>query len=1127
MLNWIFRSMLTVSGIALICVAAADTASAQGLTSSFTKSSSQPAPTEANYLPQDRSLEPVDVFVHSGEFVHNETDFRLPSRGFDFVLSRQYRSGITYQGPMGHKWEFLYGMRLYEIDNPGQGDDDDVQFYNGTGRMDTFEWNGSGYDAPTGLFYHLEKDTSPTPDEYILTTPQKMRFVFQQYDSGQWYILTEIQDRNYDEGTRDYNRLTVTYVSSSDKIDFILDTLGRTIDFAYDGSNYLTQVSYNSAAVATYLYDTNNDLTKVAKPGSSTTKYEYTGTHQLEKITDPVQVAATGDAYIYNIYDSTAATGAVTKQYYGAEAGQGASGSASYNAMAYTSGRLDATNRLNDEVDYILDGSDRIASKILGGFTTSYTYDSQGMVSTVTMPRGNLMSYTYDATTNTKKGNLLHAVHFDQVAGTGLSTSYTYTTLNLIDTITDPVDRYTDHDYDAQGNRVTTSYYDASTSGTLVGQEVFAYDTTNEGVLTKYTDANGNDTQYNYSTINSENAYRSAQIVLMAAGASDDITTSYAYDAYGNVTAKTDPLSHTTTMAYDAAQRLTQRASCSCGPKTKYHYDENSNLVSKETLYDTSGGESYLTTIHQYDDFALLTKVIQEDYDGSNDLSTVYTYDVVDRQASVTDPLGNETTYTYDGRGLEITREIEGDSGTSADDITLLSAYDSNGNLTKSTDGRSLTTDYQYDKYDRRTKTLDHDDHYSTTSYDASGMAITSSSYNSSDTLLAQSVSAYDARRRRTKSSVYAKTAGGSAIPTSGNYLETTYAYDDQGNLTSLVGPGGEETATIYDKANRKVTMQEDLTSSTTVDTEYTYDKASRVTKTIYEENLSSARRVDVEYDDADRPTKRKYYAGTSTHSYSELMAYDVRNNVTLRQDDDLSTVVDRFHYLYDKLGRLTKKVGVLDDDDPDDFDDDQMVEYVYDVGGNVVTYKAYYGASNGSSASTIYDYDLFSRLTTTTYPDSDTLTQTYDAAGNLITKIDPNATTIVYSYDGRNQRTQVDVTNGAAAAGVSKEAWAYDGLGRLTYAFNMIGANTICKINRAYTTHGRLDSERQQIYFDGTAGTDHTIAYLYDGDGDLETIEYPGHVASTNDDYVTYTRDYAGRITKVQKKDQGESIRT
>lgn len=52
------------------------------------------------------------VYLHNGEAVYSATDLEIPGRGLNWRFARKYRSGILYDGPLGHNWEFNYNRRL-------------------------------------------------------------------------------------------------------------------------------------------------------------------------------------------------------------------------------------------------------------------------------------------------------------------------------------------------------------------------------------------------------------------------------------------------------------------------------------------------------------------------------------------------------------------------------------------------------------------------------------------------------------------------------------------------------------------------------------------------------------------------------------------------------------------------------------------------------------------------------------------------------------------------------------------------------------------------------------------------------------------------------------------------------
>ncbi|MBI4988378.1 MAG: RHS repeat protein [Rhodocyclales bacterium] len=138
--------------------------------------------------------------------------------------------------------------------------------------------------------------------------------------------------------------------------------------------------------------------------------------------------------------------------------------------------------------------------------------------------------------------------------------------------------------------------------------------------------------------------------------------TTYEYDAVGNRTKVTSPLSRITLMGYDALNRL------------------------KQTI-DPAGG------------------VVQMGYDA------------LDRLVSVTDPRNLVTTYQYNGLGDLV-------SQTSPDTGTTQNVYDAAGNLTGKTDAKGQATAYQYDALNRTTLVTHADGSQVRTTYDQGSYGI-------------------------------------------------------------------------------------------------------------------------------------------------------------------------------------------------------------------------------------------------------------------------------------------------------------------------------------------------------------------------------------------------------------------
>ena len=134
-----------------------------------------------------------------------------------------------------------------------------------------------------------------------------------------------------------------------------------------------------------------------------------------------------------------------------------------------------------------------------------------------------------------------------------------------------------------------------------------------------------NETQYVYDA-------RNRQIsVTQAYGTSDAATTSYTYDAVGNVLTQTDALGNETQYVYDNLNRqievITRATARPTRRRRSTRYDAAGNML---TETDPLGN----VTSYAYDNLNLQIQVTQPDPDGSGPLTapvTHYAYDAAGR----------------------------------------------------------------------------------------------------------------------------------------------------------------------------------------------------------------------------------------------------------------------------------------------------------------------------------------------------------------------------------------------------------------------------------------------------------------------------------------------------------------
>jgi RHS repeat-associated protein len=389
------------------------------------------------------------VFLHNGEFIQHVVDLEIPGRGFNWRMERKYRSGIEFDGPLGHNWEFNYNRRLV-VETNGN-----VLRMDGYGRADRYVFTGSSYLAPAGYFTQLtrqtngiflERDRHGTKVFYAAPNPQKIA------------RMIEMRDRNG-------NRIQFQY-DASGRLTNTIDTLGRSIHYRYDpASSRLTQVEDFSGRVISYGYDGNGDLASVTSPAvtgtpngndfpnGKTVRYSYSSgfsderlNHNLVSITAPNEVAVNGPPRTIVEYETNSASSDVDRIRRLTIGGVNAGGVPAGGTISYQYQSLGSVAS-NDFITAVLENTviDRNSNKAeyqfnqLGNivrvreftrgmraneppfFETRYEYNADGKVTRVIYPQGNSVEYVYDSSNPDRfqQGNLLSETRRPDVARGG------------------------------------------------------------------------------------------------------------------------------------------------------------------------------------------------------------------------------------------------------------------------------------------------------------------------------------------------------------------------------------------------------------------------------------------------------------------------------------------------------------------------------------------------------------------------------------------------------------------------------------------------------------------------------------------------------------------------------------
>ncbi|MFC5740964.1 RHS repeat-associated core domain-containing protein [Dyella tabacisoli] len=319
------------------------------------------------------------------------------------------------------------------------------------------------------------------------------------------------------------------------------------------------------------------------------------------------------------------------------------------------------------------------------GATTTLDYDATGNVTKVTDPDGVFVSYTYDPAhrltditdalgnrihyTLDAAGNKTKEDTYDSTGTVRRTLSRSYNTLGQLTTITDALNRtifnagYNDS-YDANGNLVHTadalgvqrkqSYdglsrlvsaldnYNGTDTATQNTSSTFAYDARDQ--LTGVTDPSSLTTTYTYDGLGNRTALQSPDT-----GSSSDT-----YDAAGNRLTHTDARGIVSASSYDAINRLIGTVYASTPAlNVSYSYDDANSVTgctaSRPLGRLTRVVESSVTTVFCYDTRGNVTQ--KQQIIGNVTDTTQYTYTLAGRLSTLLTPSNTGISDTYNANG--------------------------------------------------------------------------------------------------------------------------------------------------------------------------------------------------------------------------------------------------------------------------------------------------------------------------------------------------------------------------------------------------------------------------------------------------------------------------------------------
>ncbi|MBI3348492.1 MAG: putative Ig domain-containing protein, partial [Burkholderiales bacterium] len=970
------------------------------------------------------------------------------------------------------------------------------------------------------------------------------------------------------------------------------DAMGRQTAYFYDNNGRLAKVRYPDTSFKTYEYDLAGNASAMVDENGHRTQYVYDAMNRLVRTITadpdgagpqtPSKRSSTYDA-AGNMLTQTDELGAVTTMTYD-QLGRltstidrtGAKTTRDYdvggNLKTLTDGRnnqttyeYDLRNRVTKETNallgektYTYDGDSHQASSITdeANHTTQFEYDDRGRLTRQVDANNDETVYTYDGANN--RTSVTDANNH--------ATTFVYDAMNRLLETTDALHGTSTVVYDPVGNivatldallRKTVTEFDlrdrpVRQTDPLNGVKTWAYDAA--GNLIKSTDALGRETRYGYDNLN-----RRISITLPdpdgSSGPLVESVTTMAYDDAGRMIALTDALGHATQFAYDAMGRLAQTIDA-LGKATTKTYDENGNVVK---LVDALGA----ITLNEYDALNRLTKTTLPDPDGLNGPlvspertfeydevgnlvkatdalhhATIYGYDAVGRQVSMTDaaagvtgfeydhvgnllaivdPLAHRTEYAYDALNRRVSETLPGSGGSPASQT--LTAYDAVGNVREIVDARGYATAYTYDALNRQITRTDALNGVATLAYDKVGNLVAATDEEGRTTRFV-----YDDQDRRVLA-IQPNPAGGSS-----QGPVTRYTYDAGGNLIALTDALDHKTEYAYDELNRQ-------TKTTYADGSFTsqaYDAVGHIVRTTDETGATTTHTYDalgrvIRITEADPDGSGPLAAPVTLLAYDGegnlVQSTDPRGNVTKFTYDALNRRVDRIDALnqvstlhYDKVGHVIESIDEtgrrtayevdaqgrtlkITDADPDGQAGAQaapVTRYTYDAMGNVLT------VTDALNHVTRHEYDKLGRKVKTTDALNGVFTLAYDKVGNIVSSTDALGRHTVSVYDALDRAIEVRQPDpdGAGSQAAPVSYLSYDAVGNLLTMTDAIGA---------VTTYVYDDRNRAVKMIDALNGVMRTG---YDAAGRVASVtDALGRVTTT-------TYDKLGRVTSITAPD-------
>lgn len=884
----------------------------------------------------------------------------------------------------------------------------DVPAPKGSGIAGVFISVGDALSGDGGIF---------NPSNYVLTSKDGASYYYRQKDP---------QSKRIDEETGLYKIVDPNGIELTVTKDGIKHSAGGFLTFERDARGRITSITDHMDMTVSYTYDAAGNLATFSNQIDSATntpsisyRYRSKPAHFLEEAYDKdgnrvFKAEFDDDGRLIGMVD---ALGNVTQQEFDPGAMTGTTRDANGNVTTVwydergnvTLEEKPVTNVLTGETtvytktyDY---GDERFPDKETrvvdyNGTVTEYVYDEAGNQAriAVTSPDGTCSIYsdkTYDS-----DGNITS----ETIPGSG--------TLAYV--------------YDDAGN----------TTAMNIGGSFVSSTYNEDGKETSATDANGNVTRMEYPEVCPCNAPRKliwgdGTYEMRYWNRHGAITRVEYYEADGTLTKYIET-------SYDDLDRKTTEITGQGDARyaVSYEYDGDSDRVSVEKVYDANNPNFNDAAYSYYDNAGNLVRKVASGLD-PNDLNagSFYKYDANGNLVWQKDPVGNVTTWIYDSMNRVVEerdslywaeKNVDWSAMTDKEILSLIStptapaangvfepshtiryAYDGADNIVGKVDQNGRRISYSYDYLGNKTTETWHDE-----TDDVTPIYVVTYGYDENGRMT--SAVSPDAEYALTYNDMgYLKTLSVD-YPWSANFETFTisYEYDAMGNIVSQTDSTGLTVRSEYNGRNILSSRWWEGAGVDGIRVDFTYNVLGNITSvTRWADTARSVKAGTSEYtyDLAGRATgiTHKDALGKVLADYD--YEYDFANRLI---EEALSSVVDgasrTAFYDYDELGQLISAM----------YDNGQANEtFVWDANGNSKAPGAVIGAGNRLLSDGTFNYQ-------------------YDFAGNMIAKTRINsvvgeANYFEYKYDYNNRLVAVDEYSSKGGVLIHTETYRHDMFGR------------------------------------------------------------------------------------------------